>query len=141
MSSLRIANEIERIGDIAIDVISRSETVRPFQDTLAEYQIPGIFNELISINKQAAEAYTNSNNELAKEIILACKRYEESCNTIFNEVIAKMTEKSEVIIIATDLILIIRDLERITSHLENIADSIVFIVEGKRMRHSGMAPS
>src|SRR5665647_173646 len=56
MSSLRIANEIERIGDIAIDVISRSETVRPFQDTLAEYQIPGIFTELLRINKQASEA-------------------------------------------------------------------------------------
>ena len=48
-----------------------------------------------------------------------------------------MTEKSQVILIATDLILILRDLERITNHLENIADSIVFIVEGKRMRHSG----
>jgi phosphate transport system protein len=135
MSSLRIANEIERIGDIAIDVISRSETVRPFQDTLAEYQIPGIFNEVLSISRQAAEAYTNSNSELAKDIILACRRYEESCNTIFNEVISKMTEKSQVIIIATDLILIIRDLERITNHLENIADSIVFIVEGKRMKN------
>ena len=49
-----------------------------------------------------------------------------------------MTEKSQVIIIATDLILIIRDLERISNHLENIADSIVFIVEGKRIRHSAI---
>ena len=38
MSSLRIANEIEQIGDIAFDVIGRSETVRPFQETLSEYQ-------------------------------------------------------------------------------------------------------
>jgi len=137
MSSLRIANEIERIGDIAFDVIGRSETVRPFQETLAEYQIPGIFAEVISMSRQASEAYTNNNSELAKEIILACKRNEELCKSIFNEVIAKMTEKSQVIIIATDLILILRDLERITNHLENISDSIVFIVEGKRMKHSG----
>ena len=138
MSSLRIANEIERVGDIAFDVISRSETVRPFQETLAEYQIPGIFAEVISMSRQASEAYTNNNSELAKEIILACKRIEELCKSIFNEVIAKMTEKSQVIIIATDLILILRDLERITNHLENISDSIVFIVEGKRLKHSGI---
>jgi phosphate transport system protein len=138
MSSLRIANEIEQIGDIAFDVISRSEAVRPFQETLSEYQIEGIFAEVINLSSQATEAYTNNNSELAKDIILRCKKVEESCKVIFNEVIARMTEKSQVILIATDLILILRDLERITNHFETIADSIVFIAEGKRIRHSGI---
>jgi phosphate transport system protein len=137
MSSLRIANEIEQIGDIAFDVIGRSETVRPFQEILSEYQITCLFAEVINVSRQATEAYTNNNSELAKDIIQLCKKTEESCKVIFNEVIAKMTEKSQVILIATDLILILRDLERMTNHLENIADSIVFIEEGKRLRHSG----
>jgi phosphate transport system protein len=137
MSSLRIANEIEQIGDIAFDVIGRSETVRPFQETLSEYQITSLFAEVINLSRQATEAYINNNGELAKNIILLCKKTEESCKVGFNEVIAKMTEKSQVILIATDLILILRDLERITNHMENIADSIVFIAEGKRIRHSG----
>jgi len=138
MSSLRMANEIERIGDIAFDIIGRAETVRPFPETLAEFQISGIFAEVIRMSRQAAEAYTNNNNDLAKEILTSCRKTEESCKLVFNDVIAKMTEKSQVIIIATDLILIIRDLERITNHLENIADSIVFIVEGKRLRHQDL---
>jgi len=138
MSSLRIANEIEQVGDIAFDAIGRSETVRPFQDVLNEYQVSSIFADVINLSKQSAEAYTNNNAELAKEVIQGCKRIEELCKTVFNEVISKMTEKSQVILIATDLILIIRDLERITNHLENIADSIVFIAEGKRLRHSGV---
>jgi phosphate transport system protein len=138
MSSLRIANEIEQIGDIAFDAIGRSESVRPFQDTLSEYNISGIFGEILNVSRMETEAYTNNNSEMAKDIILRCKKIEESCKVVFNEVIAKMTEKSQVILIATDLILIIRDLERITNHLENIADSIVFIAEGKRLRHSGV---
>ena len=136
MSSLRIANEIEQIGDIAFDVISRSETVRPFQETLSEYQINVIFAEVITAARQSTEAYTNNNSEPAKNIILQCRKIEESCKVVFNEVIAKMTEKSQVILIATDLILILRDLERITNHLKTIADSIVFIAEGKRVRHT-----
>jgi phosphate transport system protein len=139
MSSLRIANEIEQIGDIAFDVIGRSETVRPYQETLSEYQVTGIFAEVISASRQATEAYTNNNSELAKDIMQQCRKIEESCKVVFNEVIAKMTEKSQVILIATDLILILRDLERITNHLATIADSIVFIAEGKRLRHSGVA--
>jgi phosphate transport system protein len=137
MSSLRIANEIEQIGDIAFDVLSRSETVRPFQETLDEYHISALFTEVINLSKQSAEAYTNNNGELAKEILQGCIKIEDICRIVFNDVITKMTEKSQVILIATDLILIVRDLERITNHLENIADSIVFIAEGKRIRHSG----
>jgi phosphate transport system protein len=138
MSSLRIANEIERMGDIAFDVMSRSETVRTFQETLEEHGIPDIFTKVILISKQSAEAYANNNSELAKDTFQQCIKIEESCKTVFNDVIARMTEKSQVILIATDLILIVRDLERITNHLENIADSIIFIAEGKRLRHSGV---
>ena len=137
MSSLRIGNEIERIGDIALDIIGRSESVRIYQETLEQYRVPELLGEVIRHSQRATEAYTNNNNELANEIICGCKQTEEICKSVFNEIIAQMTEKSQVIIIATDLILIVRDLERISNHLENIAESVVFIVEGKRIRHSG----
>jgi len=137
MSSLRIGNEIERIGDIALDIIGRSETVRPYQETLEQYKVSLLFREVMKLINQSAEAYTNNNNELAKEIVLACKSTVETCSSVFHEIISQMTIKSDVIIIATDLILIIRDLERITNHLENIAESVVFIVEGKRIKRTG----
>jgi phosphate transport system protein len=136
MSSLRIGNEIERVADIALDIISRSESVRSYQDILEQYKVEELLLEVKKMNQRIAEAYTNNNNDLAKDIIISCKQTEEICKTVFNEIIAEMTNKSDVIIIATDLILIIRDLERITNHLENIADSVVFIVEGKRIKHS-----
>jgi phosphate transport system protein len=135
MSSLRIGNEIERIGDIVLDIIERSELVRPYQEMLSKFRVPQLLSEVAGINNNAIEAYTNSNTILANEMICMCKQTEEVCKSVFNEIIAQMTSKSDVIIIATDLILIIRDLERITNHLQNIAESIVFIVEGKRVKH------
>jgi len=136
MSSLRIGIEIERIGDIALDIINRSEMVRFYQKTLKSYRIPELFREIIKTSGKSAEAYTNNNSELAKEIVSSCKIMEEACQSVFQEIISQMTDKSDVITIATDLILIIRDLERISGHLENIAESVVFIVEGKRIKHS-----
>ena len=137
MSSLRIGNEIERIGDIVLDVINRSESVRPYQETLEPYKVNELFREVIQLTKRLAEAYANNNNDLAKEIATDCKKSGESCKSVFHEIISQMADKSDVIVIATDLILIIRDLERITNHLENIAESVVFIVEGKRLKHMG----
>jgi len=136
MSSLRIGNEIERIGDIALDIINRSESVRPYQETIEPYQVRELFREVIHLTSRLAEAYANNNHDLATEIMVACNKSTETCKTIFQEIISQMTVKSDVIVIATDLILIIRDLERINNHLENIAESIVFIVEGKRVKHN-----
>jgi phosphate transport system protein len=135
MSSLRIGNEIERIGDIALDIIDRSESVRSYTKILEQYQVGPLITEVIHMNQKIAEAYFNNNNELAKEILVTCKQTEETCKNVFNDIIRQMTKKSQVITIATDLILIIRDVERISNHMENIAESIVFIVEGKRLRH------
>ena len=137
MSSLRIANEIERIGDITLDIISRSEAVKSYPEILEQYRVHELIEQVMEINRRAEESYSNNNSDLAKENITSCKQSEEVCKTVFNEIIAQMTEKSEVITIATDLILIIRDLERISNHMENIAESVVFIVEGKRLRHAG----
>jgi phosphate transport system protein len=139
MSSLRIGNEIERIGDIALDIINRSETVRSYQETLELYRTSELFREVIQLVSRLAEAYANNNNELAKEIALGSRKSEEACKLAFHEIISHMSVKSDVIAIATDLILIIRDLERIDNHLENIAESVVFIVEGKRIRNTGDA--
>lgn len=135
MSSLRIGNEIERIGDIALDIINRSESLRPYQETLKPYRVDALFRDVIQLTNRLAEAYANNNNELAKEVVTGCKKSEEACKMAFHEIISQMTVKSDVIVIATDLILIIRDLERINNHLENVAESVVFIVEGKRMRN------
>lgn len=136
MSSLRIGIEIERIGDIAMDIINRSEMVRSYQKLLKSYNVPELFREVTKLSAQSAEAYINSNNELAKEIVSGCNKTEEKCKSVFQDIISQMTDKSDVIVIATDLILIIRDLERMTGHIENIAESVVFIVEGKRIKHN-----
>jgi len=134
MSSLRIGNEIERIGDIAFDIINRSESVRAYQQTLQPYGTDVMFKEVIKTFGQVAESYTNNNNELAREITDKCIAAEEQCKQAFQDVISQMAVKADVITIATDLILIIRDIERISNHLKNIAESIIFIVEGRRLK-------
>ncbi len=134
MSSLRIGNEIERIGDISLDLIERGPSVTSYKKIIKPYKLYELAEEIITISKKTSEAYTNNNSELAADLVRRCKKTEESCNAIFQEIISQMGKKSEVITIATDLILIVRDLERITNHLENISESILFIVEGKRVR-------
>jgi phosphate transport system protein len=135
MASLRIGNEMERISDMAYEITKRSESVSQYPEILSQYEIPGLLDQIRKLFSQLNEAFNNGNSLLAYEIIARCKEREEECKTVFKEIVAQMTKKSGVIVIATDLILIIRNLERIIGHIQNISESVVFIVDAKIVKH------
>jgi phosphate transport system protein len=135
MASLKIDNELERIGDIAYEITERSEAIYNFADVINQFQMQELTQNISKIYNQTIEAYINNNNLLANEVIANCKQAETLSKSIFKEIVAQMVDKSEVIVVATDLILIVRELERIIGHIENIAESIVFIVDAKILKH------
>ncbi len=134
MSSLKIGNEGERIGDIFLEIITRSENLRSHPEMIAPFGIPELFKAVSNHNHMLMEAYANNNSELARDVLNDVITTKEQCKSVFQDIIAKMQAKSEVIVIATDLILVVRDLERISSHIGNIAESVIFIAEAKRMK-------
>jgi phosphate transport system protein len=136
MASLKIGTELERIGDIVYDISKRSEAVNQFPDILNRFEIKVLSKKIQKLYNQLIECYINSNSSLACEIIIECKKSDEACKTVFNEIVGAMTKKSEVIVVATDLILIMRDIERLFSHIENISETIIFIVDAKIVKHS-----
>ena len=135
MASLRIGTEMERISDMAYEITQRSESVSQYPEILSRYEMPGLLDQIRKLFTQLNEAFSNNNSMLAYEIIGRCKEREEDCKTIFRDIVTQMTKKSNVIVIATDLILIIRNLERIIGHMENIAESVIFIADAKIVRH------
>jgi phosphate transport system protein len=138
MASLRIGNEMERISDMSFEITQRAESVSQYPEILMKYEIPGLLESTQKLFNQIVESFNNGNSALAFQIIKECKEREADCKTIFNEIVSAMTKKSNVILIATDLILIIRNLERIIGHIANIAESIIFIVDAKIIRHPGL---
>jgi phosphate transport system protein len=135
MASLRIGNEMERISDMAYEITKRSENVSQYPEILKEYEIPVLLDQIRKLFVQLEEAFNNGNSMLAYDVIARCKTREEDCKTIFTDIVAQMTQKSGVIVIATDLILVVRNLERIIGHIANIAESVIFIVDAKNVRH------
>ncbi len=138
MASLRIGTEMERISDMTYEITHRSESVSQYPKILKKYEIPELLEHIRRSFNLIIESFNNGNSALAFQILKECKEREEDCKTIFNEIVSDMTQKSDVIIIATDLILIIRNLERIIGHIANISESIIFIIDGKIIRHLGL---
>jgi phosphate transport system protein len=137
MSSLKIGGDMERISDIAYDISKHSESISQVHNIQKNYKIKELLKHIEKLIHQTQEAYTNINSSLAVDIINDSRQLNEACSVIFKKVIAEMSEKSEVIYYATDLILITNNLDRMISHTRNIAESIVFIADGKIIKHVG----
>jgi phosphate transport system protein len=137
MGSLSISNEVERIGDMAYDLSKHSDLDNKFADYQKQYNISGSLDQIKKLFYQVLESYTNGNSQLAVEIISDCKSLRNS-REILNDIVVEMTQKPEIVAIAADLILVINKLDRIVGHIENIAESIVFIVDAKIIKHPNL---
>jgi phosphate transport system protein len=135
LSSLRIGNEIERIGDIAYGIVCKSEPVREQPDVLKDLEIEILFSETIEVIIKAIECYKNKDISITHEIISKCKIINDKCKLKLDMIIVQMTNKSEIIIVATNLILILRHIERLADHSSNIAESVYFMIKGEIIKH------
>jgi phosphate transport system protein len=135
MAALKIDNDLERIGDIAFDIARTVDNVKDHFDIITQLKIDELSAQSRKILKNALDSFVNKDINLANEILNTGLKINERCQQIFDEIIIEMTNKTEVIVVATHLILIIRHLERIADHSRNIAESVIFMLEGKIVKH------
>ncbi|HSL90000.1 MAG TPA: phosphate signaling complex protein PhoU [Ignavibacteriaceae bacterium] len=135
MSSLTINNNLERIGDIAVNI---SENILLIQKKPAFYnqtKIAEMFTIVQQMLKNAIDSFIGENAELAKKVILSDDIIDKM--NAENHVILKeiMKQHSDNIEPSVALLVISRELERLADHTTNIAEDVFFIVEAQMIKH------
>jgi len=135
MSSLTINSNLERIGDIAVNI---SENILLIQKKPAFYnqtKIAEMFTIVQQMLKNAIDSFIGENAELAKKVILSDDIIDKMNSD--NHVILKeiMKQNSDNIEPAVALLVISRELERLADHTTNIAEDVFFIVEAQMIKH------
>ena len=134
-STMRINNDLERIGDLAVNIAHR---------TLDLLKAPPL-KSLTDINKMAAasqsmlkdslNAFVNNDSKLAEDV---CRRDDEVDNLnhqIFMKVLTEKPHEQTEVERAIDFILVAKNLERIADHSTNISEEVIYMVEGKTIKH------
>ena len=134
-TALKIVTDLERIGDLAVNIAERSMDLNqvpplaPYVDTprlaeLAQQQV-----------KRALDAFVSNDVTKAEEVLQGDDLLDALFLKIFNELLAYMMEDSKNIRRATALMFIAKHLERIGDHAMNVAEMVVYMVRGKDIRH------
>ncbi len=135
MSAMTINTNLERIGDIAVNIA----------ESFIGLKKRPIFFERTTINsmsilakemlRNAIDSFINNNPKLAEKVILADDQLDLLNSQNHNILIDIMKENKENIEPAVALLVISREMERIGDHATNIAEDVYFIVEAELIKH------
>jgi len=130
----KTVSDLERAGDQAVNIAKASkylatkDLVKPFID------LPRMASIAQDMLKDGLEAYFTGDVKLAKEVWLRDKIVDELNKQIFRELLTFMMEDPHTISRAIHIIFISSNIERIADHAKNLAERVVYIVNGERIR-------
>jgi phosphate transport system protein len=133
IGALKLAGEIERIGDYAKNIAKHSLVVNrlpaPRATTLIQ-RMGVLVQEMI---KEVLDAYSGKKPEQAIAVWKRDGDVDELYNTQFRAILTYMLEDSRTITACTHLLFIAKNIERIGDHATNMAETIHFMLTGKRL--------
>ncbi|MEO1610184.1 MAG: phosphate signaling complex protein PhoU [Pseudomonadota bacterium] len=134
MAVLKIADGLERIGDLAKNIAKR--VVAIVEQSYPRPLIVGMQNMLeraLSQLKDVLDAYGERNAELALAVWRRDQSLDEAYNSVFRELLTYMMEDPRNIGFCTHLLFGAKNLERIGDHTTNIAETVHYIVHGEEI--------
>lgn len=133
-TGLKITTDLERMGDHAFDIaqitlrIGKQPLIKPLVD------IPRMAEMAQKMLRDSLDAYINMDISLAEQVCLDDDNVDHLYQQVFRELLTFMMEDPRTISQATQIIFVARYLERIADHATNIAEWIIYLVTGQRMR-------
>jgi phosphate transport system protein len=133
---MKINAELERIADLAVDIAQRVAELadKPLLKPLID--IPKLSSIAQNMVRDAIDAFVKRDSGLARKVVLSDAEADKLRNLVSDELVHDyMAKDPKTADRAVPLLLISRHLERICDHTTNIAEDVIYMVEGKVVKH------
>jgi phosphate transport system protein len=135
VASLKITNDLERIGDIAVNLAERVISLREMSGAKVPEELLPMAEAVRSMVSRSLGALIFRNAELAGQVLESDDVVDHYRDRIFENLLQNMTQNTTLVSPGLQFILATRHLERIADHATNIAEDIIFWVRGLDVRH------
>jgi len=134
-SALKIANDLERVGDHAVNIaqsVERLARSRPIAPEPEIVEMARLAREMLS---DALEAFIRGDAAAGREVCRRDDKVDALHRSVFRILLTFMMEDPHMISAGMELFLVSRNLERVADLATNIGEDVVFLVEGKSIKH------
>jgi phosphate transport system protein len=139
-TAIKINYDLERIGDMAVNICERVLELNQESQLKPYIDLPTMANIVQTMVKESLDAFVKEDVQLALKVTQDDEKVDNYLDQIFRELLTYMMQDARTISRATRLLFISKNLERMADHAVNIAELVIFMVEGKIIRHIKIPP-
>jgi len=134
-SALKISNDLERIGDHAVNIAGAVKGLASRAPVEPLVDLPMLAEKSIGMLRDALDAFVRSDADSARRLVRQDDEVDELNRRLFAELIRRMIADPQQVERSMQLVLVGRNLERIADLATNVAEEVVFIAEARIIKH------
>jgi len=134
-AAIKINNDLERMGDISVNIVRRTLALMREPVPKEFVDIPHMATIAQSMIRKSLDAFVRKDAELARSILTSDDVIDQLRDSVYEELIGLMERDPTTVRQSINLMFIARALERLADHATNIAEDVLFLVEGVEVRH------
>jgi phosphate transport system protein len=135
-SALKMVTDLERIGDLAVNMAERVEVLSTGQPVGAVAQLPPLAATARKMLGDALDAFVNGDSPKAEAVIRTDADVDAHTARMIAEVEADMTRDPSLVRRGLATIFLAKHIERMADHVTNVAEMVVYLVRGRDVRHA-----
>ncbi|MCD6118473.1 phosphate signaling complex protein PhoU [bacterium] len=136
---MKVNNDLERMGDLAVNIAQRAAYLSAFEPLQIDLAFPRMVEGVRTMIHESLDALINQDTQLALQVLIKDDQIDALNREMFVVLQDLMQKDPESIEQAVHLLSVSKHLERIADLATNIAEDVVFMVEGEMIRHRGDA--
>ena len=137
-TAMKISTELERMSDLAENISERVIELNEEPQLKPYIDVPRMAEHAQRMVKESLDAFVHRNSELARKVCRDDDFIDDLNHQIFRELLSFMIEDPKTTTRAIRISFVSKNLERIADHATNISELVVYLVEGKIIRHTGL---
>lgn len=132
---IKITNDLERIGDQAVNIAQRVKIIAKQERYSFVFDYSTMAEKAQVMLKQSLDSLVNMNITMAMEVLRLDDEVDALKNKAYDQIKAAMANHPDHLGYLINLLLVSRHLERLADHATNIAEEVIYMIEGEIIRH------
>jgi phosphate transport system protein len=133
--ALKVVTDLERVGDLAVNVAERATDLSAQPQLKPYIDLPRMSQAAQAMLKDSLDSFVAADTDKARDVLRRDSEVDELYHQLFRELLGFMIQDPSTIERATAILFVAKHLERIADHATNLAEMVIFYVEGRDVRH------
>ena len=134
VAALKMNNDLERVGDLAVSIAQRGSSIIR-EKKKPEMPIGEMSKIVLSQFKRSIESFIKQDAAMARAVWKADGEINEMHRSNYSQLQQAMQKDSSIVPVGVNLLSVSRNLERIGDHATNIAEDVIYLIDGDIVRH------